>query len=122
MALRLDRQIRANNESLQKMGFTARDLDLAQKGLMDLAIAKLAEYKEGVDRNIAAQVLFGRGGDEAVKLVKLGLDGLTTKAQELEEAFHLTITKEDQANAREYKQTVTEIGMAFDGIKKAIGD
>jgi hypothetical protein len=52
-ALRLDRQIRTNNETLQRMGFTAKDLDLGQKGLMDKAIGKLLEYKEGVDRNIA---------------------------------------------------------------------
>ena len=32
---------------------------------------KLAEYKEGIDRNIAATVLFGRGGGEALNLVRL---------------------------------------------------
>ncbi|MET4238625.1 hypothetical protein ABIB07_001843 [Bradyrhizobium sp. RT10b] len=121
MAMRLDRQLRTGSDALAKMGLTAKDLDLGQKGVMDKAITLLGSYKEGIDRNIAATVLFGRGGDEALKLVKLGMDGVTAKARELEEAFGLTITKQDQQNAREYKLVVTELGMAFDGIKKAIG-
>jgi hypothetical protein len=32
------------------------------------------------------------------------------------------VTPQDQANARQYKLLVTEIGMAFESIKKAIGD
>lgn len=121
MAMRLDRQLRTGSDSLAKMGMTAKDLDLGQKGVMDKAISLLGSYKEGIDRNIAATVLFGRGGDEALKLVKLGLDGLSVKAKELEEAMGLTVTKQDQQNAREYKLVVTEIGMAFEGVKKAIG-
>lgn len=121
MAMRLDRQLRAGSESLAKMGITSADLALTQKGLMDKAVATLGQYKEGVDRNIAATVLFGRGGEEALKLVKLNLDGVTAKAKELEEAMGLTVTERDKTNAREYKMVVTELGMAFEGIKKAIG-
>jgi hypothetical protein len=122
MALRLDRQIRANNESLQKMGFTARDLDLGQKGLMDKAIAKLLEYKEGVDRNIAAQVLFGRNVQDIFPLLRTALEGLPEHARQLEEALQLTVTETDKQRAREYKLAMNELGMAFEGIKKAIGD
>jgi hypothetical protein len=121
MAMRLDRQLRTGNETLAKMGMTAKDLDLGQKGAMDKAIQLLGQYKEGIDRNIAATVLFGRGGDEALKLVKLNLDGVTEKAKELEEAMGLTITKTDQENAKQYKLVINELGMAFEGIKKTIG-
>jgi hypothetical protein len=79
MASKLDRQLRTGNDALTKMGMTGKDLDLGQKGVMDKAIAKLAEYKEGIDRNIAAQVLFGRGSDDALKLVRLNLDGVQKK-------------------------------------------
>jgi hypothetical protein len=97
-------------------------LDLGQKGVMDKAIAKLAEYKEGIDRNIAAQVLFGRGSDDALKLVRLNLDGVQKKAKELEDQLGLTVTLQDQANGRQYKLVINELSMAFEGIKKAIGD
>lgn len=122
MATRLDRQIRAGSDSLKKMGLSAADLDLGQKGMMDKAIMTLAQYKEGVDRNIAAQVLFGRGGADAVKMIMLGQTDVIAKAKELEEAFGLTITEKDKTNARAYKLAMNEIEMAFDGIKKAIGD
>lgn len=122
MAQRLDRQLRTGNDALAKMGLTAKDLDLGQKGVMDKAIAKLAEYKEGIDRNIAAQVLFGRGGAEAIKLVRLNLEGVTAEAKRLEEQLGLTVTPQDQANARQYKLVVQELSMAFEGIKKVIGD
>jgi hypothetical protein len=122
LALRLDRQIRQNNEALRQMGFTARDLDLGQKGLMDKAIAKLLEYKEGVDRNIAAQVLFGRNVSEVFSLLKLGLEGVPEKAQQLHEALGLTVTEDDKRRAREYKLAMSELSMTFDGIKKSIGD
>jgi hypothetical protein len=121
MAMRLDRQLRTGNESLAKMGMTAKDLDLGQKGVMDKAIRKLAEYKEGIDRNIAATVLFGRGGGEALNLVRLTIGGTAERAKELADSLHLTINPQDQANARQYKLMVNELGMAFDGIKKAIG-
>ena len=121
MAMKLDRQLRTGNESLAKMGMTAKDLDLGQKGVMDKAIGKLAEYKEGIDRNIAATVLFGRGGGEALNLVRLTIGGTAERGKELADSLHLTITPQDQANARQYKLMVNELGMAFDGIKKAIG-
>lgn len=122
MASMLDRQLKSGNETLTKMGLTSKDLALGQQGLMDKAIKLLGEYKEGVDRNIAAQVLFGRGGSEAVGLVKLGLEGVTARAKELEHSLGLTVTDKNKADALAYKVAVTEIGMAFDGIKKAIGE
>lgn len=121
MANKLDMQLRRGSDSLTKMGLTAKDLDLGQKGVMDKAIGILAQYKEGVDRNIAAQVLFGRGGAEANALIKLSMDGVSTKAKELEEALGLTVTKTDQDNAKQYKLVINELGMAFEGIKKTIG-
>lgn len=121
-ALRLDRQIRNNNETLQRMGFTARDLDLGQKGLIDKALGKLLEYKEGIDRNIAAQVLFGRNVQEIYPLLLTQLSGVADRAHELHDKLGLTVTADDKARAREYKIAMTELGMAFDGIKKAIGE
>lgn len=122
MAIRLDRQVRTNNQSLQQMGFTARDLDLGQKGLMDKAIAKLLEYKVGVDRNIAAQVLFGRSAGEVYSLLNLGNADVIARAKELRQALDLNITEEDRRRAREYKISMGELGMAMESIKKTIGD
>lgn len=122
MASMLDRQLKSGNDTLAKMGLTAKDVALGQQGLMDKAISTLAQYKEGLDRNIAAQVLFGRGGAEAVGLVKLGLEGVTARAKELEHELGLTVTEKNQSDARAYKLAITEIGMAFDGVKKSIGE
>jgi hypothetical protein len=121
MATRLDRQLRAGSDSLTKLGITAKDLNLGQGGLMEKAISLLGQYKEGVDRNIAAQTMFGRGSDAAMKLVQLGLDGVKEKAVELEEKLGLTITEKDQADARQYRIAMNELSMAFAGIQKAIG-
>jgi hypothetical protein len=121
MAFKLDRQLRTGNEALTKIGLTAKDLDLGQKGLMDKAIAKLGEFQEGVHRNEAAMIMFGRSGAEASKLLRLNLEGVQAKAKELEEALGLTVTEQDKTNARQYKIVINELGMAFEGIKKAIG-
>lgn len=121
MAMRLDRQLRTGSETLAKMGLTAKDLDLGQKGVMDKAINVLAEYKEGVDRNIAATVLFGRSGAEALNLIKLTMAGTAERAKALSDALGGNITAEDQANARSYKTAMNELDMAFDAIRKTIG-
>lgn len=121
MSMRLNRQLRSGDEALTKMGMTAKDIDLGQKGMMDKAIAKLAEYKEGVDRNIAATVLFGRGGAEALNLIKTLAPESAKRAKELSDALGGSITKEDQANAKAYKTAMNELDMAFDAIKKTIG-
>lgn len=121
-ALRLDRQIRANNESLQRMGFTAKDLDLGQKGLIDKAVEKLLQYKEGVDRNIASQVLFGRNVQDIYPLLQTHLAGVSERAHELEESLGLTVTEGDKARAVNYQLAMRELGMALEGIKKAIGE
>lgn len=122
MATKLDRQIRTMSASMREMGFTAKDLDLGQKGLMDKAIAKLLEYKEGVDRNIAAQVLFGRNADAVMGMLRLSLDGMTERAKELRQAMGLVVTQADRDRAVQYRIATTEMSIAFDGIKKVIGE
>lgn len=121
-AFRLDRQIRSGSEAMQKLGFTAKDLDLGQKGLMDKAIAKWLEYKEGIDRNIAAQVMFGKGAEEMFAIARTAMAGVSERAKDLETQFQLTTTDDDKRRAREYKLAMTELGMAFTGIQKAIGE
>lgn len=123
-ALRLDRQLRNNESSLRAMGLQTRDSNgrlLEQQQLMDNAAKYLLKFKDGTDRNIEAFRLFGREASGVMFLLKmLGVSG--DQAKETMKALGLVVTPDDLRRSREYSYAMSQLGLVFEGIKKAIGD
>lgn len=121
MALKLDRQLRTGNETLAKMGFTARDVFLTQEQLMDKALKKILEYKPGIDRNIASMVLFGKSVQEVYPLLRTQIAGTKERSEELDKALNQSIDDDKLTIVKRYKIAMNELGLSFDAIKEAIG-
>jgi hypothetical protein len=120
----LGRQLRTNEEGLNAMGLKTRDANGELRNMKDLmfdGIAVLNGYKEGTDRNLAAQAMFGRGGAEVMAMLKLNNEVLE-QAKEKQEALGLVVGVENVAAAKAYKAAMNDVGDVMSAIRKAIGD
>ena len=82
----LTRQLRTNEDGLRALGVQTRDANghlLPMQEIMTSSLKVLSEFKEGTDRNIAAQALFGRGAQDAMQLLKLNAQVLEEARQKL---------------------------------------
>jgi|GEM_PF-4729746 len=123
-SLRMDRQVRQNEDTIKKTGMATRDANgqfLNGQQLMVNAISTLKQYKEGTDRNIASQVIFGRGAGDTASLLKLNSESMQRATKDLTE-LGLTVTPQAMANSKAYKESMHELELSFQGIKKAIGE
>ncbi len=120
---KLTRQLKTNEAGLQAMGVQTRnangDLKNGQE-VMTSAVEALKGYKEGTDRNIAAQTMFGRGGAEVMALMKLTSKTMD-EAKEKAEALGLVIGSQQASEVKAYKEAMEGVGLVLDGIKNAIG-
>ncbi|HEY5581353.1 MAG TPA: hypothetical protein VIK56_09345 [Rhodoferax sp.] len=120
---KLVKQVRTNEEGVKAMGVATRGANgeyLNGKQLMMNAIEALKGYKEGTDRNLAAQVLFGKGAADAASLLKLtekGMADATIKAA----ALGLVIGPEQAAKTKAYKESLNDVKLVMEGIMNTIG-
>ena len=118
------RQLRENEEAMNKMGLETRDASHNLRPLNELmvdGIATLGDYKDGTDRALASQVLFGRGIDASSKLMLLNQD-VIDQNQKLMQELGLTVGEQSVAAWREYDSAMDQAGFGMQGLKKAIGD
>lgn len=120
----LTRQIRNNEDGVRAMGVQTRNADGSLRNMQDImtsAIDTLKGYKEGTDRNLAAQTLFGRGAANLGPLLKLGSAAME-EAKKKQEELGLTITKEGQERVTKYRDAMTEAKEVMEAVKVAIGN
>lgn len=121
--MHLTRQLKTNEQGLKDMGVATRDANgnlLNGKGIMDSALSVLAGYKEGTDRNIAAQQIFGRGTAEATALLKLNNEA-QERAKVRAEELGLVIGPQQAGNLKAYKDAMADVSMVLTGIQNTIG-
>lgn len=124
MHMRLDRQLKTNESSLQSFGLKTRDANghlLSGQQIMGGAIEWLRQYKDGTDRNIAAQTLFGGRVADVTAILRLNQDSLQRATKDMND-LGLAISSEQIANARAYKVAMGELSLTFEAIKSAIGE
>jgi len=118
------KQLKNNEEGLQQMGLKTRDTNgnlRDSNTLFTEALSTVGGYKAGLDQNIAAQTLFGKGVADVMTLQKLNnkvLEDAKQKNQEL----GLTITQEGVEASKKYKLAINDVGDVFLAIKKTIGE
>lgn len=120
----LGRQLRTNEDGLNAMGLKTRDANGEYRNMKDLmfdAIKVLNEYKEGTDRNLAAQAMFGRGGAEVMAMLKLNNE-VVDAAKQKQEELGLIVGTENVAAAKAYKAAMNDVDDVMSAIRKAIGD
>lgn len=120
----LSRQLRTNEGDLNAMGLKTRDANGQYRNMKDLmfdAIAVLRDYKEGTDRAMAAQTLFGRGGSEALSMLKLTSEAMADAKQKAED-LGLTVGEENVKALSDYKAAMNDLDDVISAAKKSIGD
>ena len=120
----LTRQIKSNEDGVKAMGLQTRNADGSLRNSKDLmldAIEVLKGYKEGTDRNLAAQVLFGRGAASLGPILKLNKD-LMEDVKRTQEELGLTITTEGLERVQKYRIAMAEAAEVMEAVKVAIGN
>ncbi len=120
---RLTRMLKTNEAGLNAMGVATRDSSgelLNGQKVMNSAVAALGQYKEGTDRNLAAQALFGRGAAEATALLKLNAEAME-KARVTADALGLTVGTRQADEMKAYKEAMEQVALVMDGIQNTIG-
>lgn len=123
IAMKFDRQLRTNEEGLNRLGVVTKDENghlLAQDKLLQNAIGTMMEYKAGTDRNAVAMALFGRSADEAFKLLKLN-DDIKQRASDLAESIGEIVTTEELNNIKQYKIEMAAFGVVADAFSENLG-
>ena len=120
---KLTKQIRTNEEGVKAMGVQTRSANgelLSGQAIMTNAITALKGYKEGTDRNLAAQTLFGKGAGEVTALLKLNnevMDKAAITAREL----GMVMGPEQAANTKAYKDGMKQVGLVLDAVENQVG-
>ena len=120
----LEKQINKNEAGLNAMGLATRDVSGHLRPLNDLmndAIGIVNKHREGTDRNITAQQLFGKGLADGTNLLKLNADA-AKDAKASNDELGLTIGERGAKNASAYRDAMKDVGDVMDAIKKIIGD
>ncbi|MDD5247816.1 MAG: hypothetical protein PHY45_02455 [Rhodocyclaceae bacterium] len=124
MSMKLDRQVRTNEEGLRAMGLQVRDASgnlKNQAQIMEEAFGLLQQYQAGTDRNMASQMMFGRSVGDVTNMMRLNNE-MKERAREDEEALGLAITDTVVEANLKYKVAMAEVGLVLDGVSKTIGD
>lgn len=117
-------QLRRNEDGLKDMGLATRDAQGNLRSANDVfseAIAKVGEYKPGLDQTTAAQTLFGRSIDDVLKLQKLNNEVLA-EARKKNEELGLVITDQNVAANKAYKAAMNDVNDVMSAVMKTVGD
>lgn len=120
----LGRQLRTNEDGLNAMGLRTRETNGEYRNMKDLmldSIKVLAGYKEGTDRNLAAQTMFGKGAAETTKFLKLNNE-VIEEARQKQEALGLVVGVENVEAAKQYKASMNDAGDVISAYLKVVGD
>jgi hypothetical protein len=119
----LDQQLKTNEKAMNHFGLETRDASGHLKNQQDLVmdgLDVLRTYKEGTDRNIAAQKLFGRGVQVSSEMLLLNKERMK-EAKEKADALGLAVGSDDVAASDKFRAAMLSVHEIIDGVKKAIG-
>jgi len=119
----MSKQLKENEADLQAMGLATRDSAGHLRPMNDLlteGIAIVGQHKEGFDRALAAQTMFGRGVDASSKLLLINkgtLDEATATMQEL----GLEVGDKATSAWKEYDAATDRAGFSVKGMVNTVG-
>ncbi len=122
-AMRMAKTLNTNSDAYKKIGV---DIDGMRKSgasnvdIMLATIQALDQYKGGLDKNAAAQTIFGRSWGEMQQIQKMSPE-IIEKAKEETEKYNMAIGPENVARAREYKMVQAELQFAQEAMAHAVG-
>lgn len=119
----LSRQLRENEADLNKMGLRTRDAAGQLRPMVELlaeGIEVVNGYRQGADRALAAQTIFGRGVDASSKLLlvnKEALEGATATVADL----NLHVGANAVAAWGDFDAASDRAGFSLQGLGRTVG-
>lgn len=119
----LTMKLRENEEALNAMGLKTRDAAGNLRPMNDLmldAIAVVNSYKEGTDRNAAAQEIFGRSVNGSSKLLQASAEKAEETKRKMEE-LGLVVGQEDVEAWHKYDDASDDANLTMKAVRDTIG-
>lgn len=120
----LARQLRENEDRIQALGLKTRDAEGNLRPLTDLVVegvGVLGEYREGTDRALASQVLFGRGVDASSRLMLLNKDAVEKMKARMRE-LGIEVGENATAAWAEYDDASDGAALTMKAFGRVIGE
>jgi hypothetical protein len=118
------RTLREHEDSFRNLGVATRDQNGNYRNTLDLILdvnTKLAELKEGTDRNIEGQRIYGRTWADVAPIINLTREAMEEAQSRAEELGIEVGTKDVEANLR-YRRSLSDAKDVTEAAAKAIGD
>lgn len=120
----LSKRLKENEDGMNQMGLSTRDAAGQLRPMTELVadgIKVLGTYKEGTDRMLASQILFGKGLDASSKLMIYD-NQVQEDARQTMEDMGLTVGTHAVAAWQDFDSATDKASFGIQGMKKAIGD
>lgn len=120
---KLVKTLSTNEDAFRRMGVETRDMNNRYRDsptIMADVNAKLLLIKEGTERNVAAQKIFGKGWQDALRILKLTpevLDEARAKAERL----NLIVGADSVEATKAYRDSLNDLEDTTKAVKIAIG-
>lgn len=122
-ASRITKQLSKNEEAFKKLGVATRDSNgdfRTTMGIMTDTNSKLMEFREGTDRNVEGVKIYGKGWDEARKVLKLTSEAMEEGGKRAKE-LHLIMGESGLKTIKDYKSAMKDIEDVTESMKVQIG-
>lgn len=123
-AMRMVKQINAGGKGFETLGLSTKDAHGNLKPmpeLMEEAITKITSMKQGTDQMAAAQMLWGKGAQESMALLRLTA-GRMAEARKEAEDLHLIVGPEGVAKTREYQESMRKLDLIQQSLQIQTGN
>ena len=121
---KITQTLRTNEKAFGALGVATRDSTGHLRGTFEVmqdVNKRLLQFKEGTDRNIEGQKIYGRQWAEisgTLKLTKQAMD----EAREKATALYLVVGQESVDATKRYCAAMNDVDDVFSAVKKSIGD
>ena len=121
---KLTKTLGTNEKAFKDLGVATRDQNGNFRSSLDIMLdtnAHLLKFKEGIDRNIEGQKIYGKQWAEVQGILKLN-PVLMEESRKKAEELGLIIGKENVEATLKYKASMNDVGDVLSAFKKTTGD
>jgi len=118
------RSLRSHEDAFKSLGVATRDQNGEYRNTLDIILdvnEKLAALKQGTDRNVEGQRIYGKAWAEVAPTIKLTAETME-EAKKRAEALGLEVGSKDVAATKAYRTAMNEVHETIEGVWKVIGD
>lgn len=119
----MTRTLRENEQAFTKLGVTTRDQNGHFRSSLDIMLdvnARLAKFKEGVDRNIEGTKIYGKQWGEVAGLLKLNAELMENSRQKAAD-LNLAVGEESIESTAKYRAAMNDTEDVLTAMKNTIG-